>query len=41
MCFKGSPALEKKSYREAMDAQELLLETAERNIEFNRKHGIT
>jgi len=33
-------SLEKHSYTEAMNAQELLLETAERNIEFNRSNGI-
>ena len=32
--------LEKETYKETIAAQEILLETAERNIEFNRKNGI-
>lgn len=32
--------LTKKTYKETLSAQEILLETAERNIEFNRKNGI-
>ena len=32
--------LTKKTYKETLSAQEILLETAQRNIEFNRKNGI-